>query len=120
SRHDRRFWLRRMQTGMWPARGSPGDSRLAPVPPAHPDTAGKTSPLHSSEESAGRSATWLGGREETLLPQIAWELARQDPSMVPGTRVKAAGIQTSSWVRRQPDEVPVTPSAARPPRTAAS
>src|SRR5437867_13225318 len=76
-----------MQTGMWPARGSPGDSRLAPVPPARPDTAGKTSPLHSSEESAGRSATWLGGREETLLPQIAWELARQDPSLdAPGLR----------------------------------
>src|SRR5436309_7866143 len=74
-----------MQTGMRPARGSPGDSRLAPVPPAHPDTAGKTSPLQSSEESAGRSTTWLGGREETLLPQIAWELARQDPSIVPGT-----------------------------------
>src|SRR6266487_1057512 len=73
-----------MQTGMSTAPGSSGDSRLAPVPPAPRDTAGKTSPLHSSEESAGRSATWPGGREETLLPQIAWELARQDPSIVPG------------------------------------
>src|SRR6266566_8854819 len=84
-----------MQTGMWTARGSPADSRLAPVPPALRDTAGKTSPLHSSEESAGRSATWLGGREETLLRQIAWELARQDPSIVPGTLLS----QPSIWKR---------------------
>jgi hypothetical protein len=44
---------------------------------------------------------------------------RDDDEGGPGCRVRAAGIQTS-WVRRRPDEVPVTPSAARPPRTAAS
>src|SRR2546421_9443187 len=71
-----------MQTGMWTARGSAGDSRLAPVRRAPRDIARKTCPLHSSEESSGRLATWLGGREETRLPQTAWERARQDPSIV--------------------------------------
>jgi hypothetical protein len=41
------------------------------------------SPLQS-EESAGRSATWLGEREETQLPQIAWELQDKIHRLSPG------------------------------------
>src|SRR5688500_12703650 len=99
-----------MQTGTWTARGSPGDSRLAPVPPAPRDTAGKTSPLHSSEGSAGRWATWLDGREETLLPRIAWEVARQDPSIIATLHIR----QNRNAPAGQPRRARTTPS--RPPR----
>src|SRR5207244_1864496 len=40
-----------MQTGMWTARGSPGDSRLAPVPPAPRDPARKSLILTHGEMS---------------------------------------------------------------------
>src|SRR4051812_20006436 len=71
-----------MQTGMWTAHGSPADPRRGRVPRVSRDSAGRTSPLHSSEDSSGHPVLWPGGREETRLPQMAWAAARQDPWMV--------------------------------------
>jgi hypothetical protein len=92
--------FRRLQPGIWTARGSPGDSRLAPVRPAPRETAGKTRP-GCGEESGERSATWLGRRAGTLLPQIAWELARQNSSTAPRdttlTAVDVWNERSANW-----------------------